>query len=282
MKNSILSLLVLLFAIPAFAAEEKESVYDRVMRTGTIKCGYYVAPPEFGKDPNTGEFSGIGYEVAEAVAEKLALKIDWAEEVGWGVMIEGLLSSRYDAVCSSIWDRADQGRQVDFTIPYMYTPVGLFVRADDDRFNANKASINSPEVTIAVIDGENSQTVVQQDFPRAKVLSLPQLSDLSLMLESVATGKADVAITYQASFHEFERNNSGKLKQLFVNKPIRAFGNTIMIPRGEVEFKAMLDTALRELLNSGKIDEIVERNQAAPGDFYPIAKPYELVGAAKD
>jgi ABC-type amino acid transport substrate-binding protein len=126
------------------------------MRTGVIRCAYFVVPPEFNKDPNTGKLSGIGYEVTESVAKLLGLRVDWVEEVGFGEMVAGFDAGRYDAVCSSVFNRAPLARQADFTTLFMYTPVGIFVRADDHRFDKNVAAINDQSVTVASLDGDTA------------------------------------------------------------------------------------------------------------------------------
>lgn len=41
------------------AEANKESTYEREMRTGELRCGYFSWKPAFIKDPNTGEMSGI-------------------------------------------------------------------------------------------------------------------------------------------------------------------------------------------------------------------------------
>jgi hypothetical protein len=41
-------------SFPAFAVE-KESAFDRVMKSGVIRCGYWVRSPMITKDLNTGE-----------------------------------------------------------------------------------------------------------------------------------------------------------------------------------------------------------------------------------
>lgn len=51
--------LLLVFAASAWAGDAKESAYDRVMRTGTIRCGYFIWPPGFSIDPNVGKRSGF-------------------------------------------------------------------------------------------------------------------------------------------------------------------------------------------------------------------------------
>ena len=45
----------------------KESTYERVIRTGEIRCAYAVYEPPLIKDPNTGKLSGIFYDVMEEV-----------------------------------------------------------------------------------------------------------------------------------------------------------------------------------------------------------------------
>src|SRR5438270_6559114 len=74
------------------------SLYDHVVSSGKLRCGYVIYNPGCIKDPNTGKLSGIGVEAMEIVAKKLGLRLEWTEEVGWGTMIEGLQSGRYDIV----------------------------------------------------------------------------------------------------------------------------------------------------------------------------------------
>ena len=53
--------------------KEKESVYERVIRTGKIRCGYAVWQPVLMKDPNTGAFSGVYYDYMNLLAARLGL-----------------------------------------------------------------------------------------------------------------------------------------------------------------------------------------------------------------
>lgn len=92
MKKFIL-ICLLLFSCPAIATDTgKESVYDRVIRTRAIRCGYIILPPEFSKDVNTGVFSGASYDIAEEIGRRLHLKVDWTEEVNFQTAATGLQS----------------------------------------------------------------------------------------------------------------------------------------------------------------------------------------------
>jgi len=77
MKKLILTLFLVLMPFLALAADkEKESAFDRVMRTKTLRCGYTIYPPFFSKDPNTGEFSGLFHDFTEQIGKELGIKIE--------------------------------------------------------------------------------------------------------------------------------------------------------------------------------------------------------------
>jgi len=69
---------------------ETNSLYQRVIKSGTIRCGYGMFPPYCMKDPNTGKLSGIFVEILNEAGKNLGLKIDWSEEVGWANIIQGI------------------------------------------------------------------------------------------------------------------------------------------------------------------------------------------------
>lgn len=58
MKKIILVFLLVIISLPAWAGDDG-SVYDRIMRTGTIRCGYGLWSVYLNKDPNTGKMGEI-------------------------------------------------------------------------------------------------------------------------------------------------------------------------------------------------------------------------------
>ena len=114
-----------------------ESVYERVMKSGTIHCGYAMFPPYCMKDPNTGKLSGIFVDILNEAGKNLGLKIEWTEEVGWASIIQGLEANRYDLVPTGIWPNASRGKHASFSIPLFYNALNIYVRAKDNRFAKN-------------------------------------------------------------------------------------------------------------------------------------------------
>ena len=76
--------------------DQPQTVYDRVMRTKTLRCGYHTWAPYLVKDANSGAMSGIYFDYVEKLAASLNLKVEWAEEVGYGDLITALNGGRID------------------------------------------------------------------------------------------------------------------------------------------------------------------------------------------
>jgi len=253
----------------------KESLYDRAIRTGKIRCAYVVYYPDCIKDPNTGKLSGIGIDAIELVAAKLGLTVDWTEEVGWGTMLEGLQTGRYDVIASLVWTNANRAKLMGFSKPLFYSPIFVYARCGDHKYKGHLDKLNSPEAKIATIDGETAQVIADADYPQSARLSMPQMTDYTQLLLNLATGKADVVFIEPIIADSYISSNPNSIENISSGKPIRVFPNCWMFNRGEAEFKAMLDTVIDEVINSGAMDKIISKYEKTPNQLYRVALPYQ-------
>jgi polar amino acid transport system substrate-binding protein len=260
----------------AVSVSSGQSTYDRVMQSGKIRCGYLVWPPGCIKDPNTAKLSGIGIDTVELVSKKLGLTVEWVEEVSMGTMSEGLIRGRYDLIPTPIWTNANRAKVVNFSNPLYYSPLYVYAGKGNLRFKNHWELINSPKVKIATVDGGTVEIIAQNDFPQATKLSMPELSDNAQTLLSVSTHKADVTFAEPAVANRYMQNNSGTIESINADKPIRIFPNCWMLGRGQFEFKAMLDTVLEEVINSGAMDKIIAKYEKSPNEVMRAALPYQL------
>jgi polar amino acid transport system substrate-binding protein len=258
----------------SIAGASEVSTYDRVLESGKIRAAYIVYPPGSFKDPNTGELSGVFIDALNQAGKDLELEVEWTEEVAWGTMIEGLLSDRYDIVGNGIWETPSRGKVVDFTIPLFYSGLGVYVKSDENRFDSDIEAANSSDVRIAIIDGEISELIAKTKFPKAKAVSLGQISDVSQMMLNVSQGKADVAVIEPYIAYEFLQQNPGTLKNAAQVQPIAVFGNSMMFKDNQAKFESMLNTALQNQLNSGSIAALMKKYIPEDGLMYSVAFPY--------
>lgn len=237
-------------------AEMSSEVYDRIIKSGTIRCGYWTWPPFLIKDPNTGQLKGPTYDYMEAVGKELGLKIEWTEEVGAGEFIAGLSTNRYDVMCMSLWPDAARLKNITVSDPIFYSVVYAVVRKGDKRFEGNLDAINNEKVTVAGIEGDITQSVAIELYPNAKVLALPQSADVSQILQSVVAGKADVTFVDEGLIADFNKTNNGALELVKGVKPVKTFPEVLGVKNGEIQLKMMLDAAINILTNNeytGKI-----------------------------
>jgi ABC-type amino acid transport substrate-binding protein len=210
----------------------------------------------------------------EAIAQHTGLTIDWTEEVGWGDFPAALNSHRIDAMCFGAWPKASTAREVMFTKSIYFLPIYAYARADDHRFDDAPQKINDPSVTISAMDSEISSQLAASLFSKARVFSIPQLSDASVLLMNVAAGKADVTFTDSWTAASFNEQNSGKIRQIPMERPFRVFGHTIPVAQGEIELQQFLNIATDEVLASGELDAIIRRYEKSEGVLLHVPPPY--------
>ena len=258
------------------AAPAKESAFARVMRTGVLRCGYIVYPPETIKDPNTGKLSGTIVETTEELGRQLGLKIDWTSEVGFQDMFEGFKNGKFDALCSGLFENPARAKVALFSMPFNYGATYVIVRADDKRFDESLDPINDASVKIAQIDGEGGQFIAKESFPKAGQYLLPTLSDVSLELESLAMRKADIVFMQIGSARGYMKQNPDKIKVLH-KIPARVFPAPLMaFAHGEHDLKFLVDAALRALHENGFVERILRKYDPALDSYMLVAKPYQV------
>lgn len=250
-----------------------ESTYDRVMRTGTLRCGYLQYPLFVERDLNTGNLSGIYVDIIEELGNRLNLKIDWAQEVGFGDAFDGLKTDRYDAMCFPFNQTPGRARVTEFSMPILFSPSFIYARADDVRFDDNYAKINSPDVKMAFIEGELTQTIRNEDFSKTQPVSLTGLADVAEVFMQIATGKADVAITEPSTADKFMKNNPGKIKRV-LGPPIRMQQVGVDVGVGEDSLLRLINTTFQSMLASGFIQRTVNKYIPAPDQLYFPAQPW--------
>jgi len=274
-KVALLHVCILLASLNACTNVYAGDLYDRVLKTGTIKAAYTEYYPFFMKDPNTKKYSGISYDLLDLAAKRLGLKLQLTEEVTWGTMIEGLKNNRYDTLASPVWANSQRARAADFSRAICFSPICAFTKYGDKRIDSSLKGVAEGKYKISCADGEMAEMIAKADYPKAPRLSLPQMAPLSDMLLNVSTGKADITFAEPVFVDKFAKHNPKALQNITPGKPLRVFPNVYMFKAGEQEFKAMLNTALDEIANSGELEKIILKYEPYPKAFLRCATPYQ-------
>jgi ABC-type amino acid transport substrate-binding protein len=258
--------------------DNRESVYDRVMRTGVIRCAYATMTPALSKDVNTQELSGYSYDLMQEIGRRLGLKIEWAEETPYSLMVESLQSKRVDVFCAPTGLNVHRAKFTLATEPFFYAPLFLAARTQDERFNANDTKrVNTEDIRLLVIDGDIAETIALNNFPKASRVAMPQMTDWPTMLQNVVSKKADVVIVEPYTFAQFDKNNPGQLRVINKSEPAITLPVGFPVNRDEPQLKYMLDMALKEIINEGFMQATLKKYFDNPNDYvFMTATPYQL------
>jgi ABC-type amino acid transport substrate-binding protein len=269
--TTFLSILMLsLLTLPAYA---EESAYDRVIAKNEVVCGVFPWAPYKVLDPNTKEWSGIGIDTYRKSFATLDLKVTFVELV-LGTQVQDLNNGRIDAICDDGPYTMSAGKFVEFSDPAYGTPDYPYVRIDDTRFKS-RSDMNKKDIVFTGIDGDVSNDLATRLFPKATLNSMPGTTDVAQLLLNVATKKADIAIVDPAAFSVFEKNNPGKLKPLFEDKPLGTYKIGISVKKGDMKMLGLVNQAIDNGLAFGIIDEVLDTYDPERKYLYRVRSRFE-------
>lgn len=279
--NLILSFFIII-STTAYA-EDRETAYERVIKTGVLKCGYAAWEPGVTKDPLTGKMKGMFVEIIEEMARMSNIKVEWASEVDWGQIPEALRSGKVDAFCNGMAADGGRAKNLAYTIPMTYWSFGVVTRANDERFPSNRpvtvADLNREEFSTAYSEGDVLETIKFTELPLVKGVPLPLLGTPADNLMYVKTKKTDFVVFPKVIMQNYEKANGTKdFRFLKMKEPLRVYGNVIAVDIHERELKSFLDASLLELIQSSSYGRIVAPYEKEyPGAFMRPKNNYDLI-----
>ncbi len=256
----LLAMVTLLLSATSFTthAAEKETAYNRIIRTQTIRCGYVPYSVYFQIDPNTGEKSGIMHDVVEEIGRLMGFKVEWAEELTWATLAPSIQNGRVDAFCSGIWIDTQNGRFLGFTQPLYYNTVSAYGKVGGKTFSSIE-EINDPSVRVLSRDGGTPAIIARQDFPKATLIENPSGISDGELLQQLATDKADVLFFGDDMMTDYMAKNPGKVLPLFPKQPLRVYPAAIAMPIDDPALMNMFNNAISELKGSRFIEKTIKK-----------------------
>ncbi len=252
---------------------KRETAYERVMRTGVLRCGYAAWPPFFVINPNTKELTGIWKDLIDPTIKLVGWKIQYVEMLP-EQKVTLLENGKIDATCGDGPWMADAVKYLNFVKPFAYAPVIAYVRVSDERVKTSN-DMNNRDLKFVGIDGDLSVDIVQRNFPKATLQTLSTTTDPAQQLMNVVTRKGDVAITDPVTFAAFDKNNPHQLKPGANNQPIAVYGGSFGVSKTEHDLFETLNELTEMALNLGIVDQVLDRHDPNHALFLRTAKSYE-------
>jgi polar amino acid transport system substrate-binding protein len=165
-----------------------ETTFDRIRRTGILRIAALPGEqPFFRKDLVTGEWHGVGIDMARSIAGALGAKLNYVESTYANSVLD-LQSNKID-LAFALNPTPLRALAIGFTEPYYQHPFGYVSRAG---FAAKTwEDLNKPEVRVVSLIGALSDNLLARYAPKATVIEAKAGDEAVLQMQS---GHADCII----------------------------------------------------------------------------------------
>jgi len=210
-------------------------VLNDVLERGTIRFGVAEFVP-WTMISGSGELIGFEIDVAKRIAKDMGLKAEF-RLYPWDKVIPALQNGEIDILTGGMSITPARALKVNFSRPLAESGVGLATNTSMTRGINTLKELNSPDITIAVVNGTLAHSVSETLFDRANI---------KVFSTAVQAGNACVegeAHAYLASLTQakFLAMNHSDEVDLPIRKPLIASKEAIAVKKGEQEMLNFLN-----------------------------------------
>jgi ABC-type amino acid transport substrate-binding protein len=243
-------------------AAAEQPVVDRIKAGGSIIIAHRESSVPFSyldadKKP-VGYAVDLCVKLAEAVRSKLGAK-------GGGVSylmvtpanrISIIETGKADMECGSTTNNAERRQKVAFTVPHFITGARLLVRADSraeriDDLTGKKVVSTKGTTPLKAIDSANRERLIG--------LTIIEAPDHGKAIDMVEKGEAEAFVMDDVLLFGLAAGRPNPKALKVVGKFLTTEPLAIMLPKNDPEFKKLVDTEMKRLINSREIYAIYDK-----------------------
>lgn len=239
---------------PSAAADP---VWDNIVKTGVIRAGTDPSWPPYESLDAAGNIIGFEIDVANAIAEKLGLTIEW-QSVGFDTVIPSIQAKTLDLGVSGFSVTADRLEVVQFTMPHSITRGQvIMLESKRDAFGITTIKSLADLKTLGVTVGTQTGTTEQDELNAAGVKNRP-FNDFGAAITDMASANPSVDAVYAETpiTSSWIAQYKAQGKNIVVIYDVPYYPVAFIVNKDAHTFVAKLDGALAELIASGKLDEL--------------------------
>lgn len=234
-----------------------------------ITVGYIPYDELTHRDLATGKIEGFFPEILEAIVTEAGIKPENITYVAtdWANFAVGLQAKKYDLSIAGTFKTIPRATAAAFTRPIFYLGNSAVIRKGDTRFKGIKdiMQLDRPDLTIAVVSGEQSHGFVKSFFRKAKIKVIKS-ADLTTALLEVASKRADVALSDHYVVKSYVSKHP-EMVDLFAKNPWDIQPIAWAVRSDDQELLNFLNSAIDYLESTGKLKEIMAKQQYAAVPF---------------
>ena len=240
----------------------QQGVLDRIKAGGHLVIAHRESSIPFSY--LDADHHPIGYaidlcqRIADAVRKKTGMKdmaVDFLQ-VGPVDRITAIAQGKADLECGSTTNNAERRQQVAFTVPHFIVGARILVKAESsvnslDDLNGRTVVSTHGTTPLKVIDDLNRQHLLN--------LKIVEATDHQQALEKVLKGEADAFVMDDVLLYGLIANQPDPARLKVVGKFLTTEPLAIMLRKGDMAFKQVVDDEMKRLIYSREIYGLYDR-----------------------
>jgi ABC-type amino acid transport substrate-binding protein len=184
--------------------------------------------------------------------------------------------------CGSTTNTAERRKQVDYTIAHFISSARFLVRSDA---GLGKVDDLANRTVVSTKGSTNLKTLERINAERALHMKIVEAADHGEAFSMVMQKKADAFAMDDVLLFGLRANSGQPEVTTVMGKPMTIEPYAIMLPKGDVALKRIVDTEMRRIILSGEINAIYRKwfEQPIPpkGINLALPMPYMLKDSFK-
>jgi polar amino acid transport system substrate-binding protein len=264
----LVSMLSLLFACaqttervatPAPAPATPTPSLERILQKGELVVGTAASMPPLNMTTKDGEIIGLEADLAKYAAGAMGVKLRFAA-MPFSELIPALEAGKIDMIMSGMTITPRRNLKVAFVGPYFISGKAFLTKIERIASAKEPTEINSPNVTLAALEGSTSQAFVEKILPEAKLVPTKNYDEAVKMVleDNVDALVADYPICV-VSFFRYPDQGLIAVITPFTYEPLG-----IAVPGDDPHLINWVENFLKTIQGSGALEEL-KRNWFGAG-----------------
>lgn len=252
---ALLLMLVLMLTMVVGCAKEQEEeagdLLEKIQSRGTIIVAMEGTWSPWTYHDESDALVGYDVEIAEAIAEKLGVTVEFVEGE-WDGLLAGLDDGRYDIMVNGVGITEERELKYDFSTPYAFNRTAVIVCGDYDEIASmedlqGKTTANTISSTYALQAEAYGATVTGVD-------------DLNQTIELLLSGRIDATLNAEVVFSDYlKAHPEANIKVATYSDDVERVAIPVRKGEDTASLLNAINAALSELAEDGTLSALSEK-----------------------
>jgi glutamate/aspartate transport system substrate-binding protein len=253
---------VLLLSLACHAAAHAGPVLERIQSSGRIVIAHRESSVPFSYVLPDGRPVGYAVDLCLKVADAVRRKLKLAALTPQYLLvtpanrIQMVAEGKADLECGSTTNNAERREKVAFTVPHYITGARYLVRADS---GITELAQFEGKTLVSTKGTTPLKSITQANNERALRVNIVEAPDHAKAMEMLAAGQADGFVMDDVLLYGLVSARPDAAKFRVVGKFLTIEPLSIVLPKNDPAFKAVVDEEMKRLVTSQEAQAIYER-----------------------